>query len=82
MRKHLVRAAAAAAFVAVASLGAQALPVSAPTGGSAAIVLVSGGCGPAFHRGPFGGCQPNLVIVRRPVCRIVGLIPHRVCRAF
>ena len=19
----------------------------------------SGGCGPAFHRGPYGGCRPN-----------------------
>lgn len=21
--------------------------------------LASGGCGPAFHRGPHGGCRPN-----------------------
>ena len=20
----------------------------------------SGGCGPAFHRGPYGGCRPNV----------------------
>ncbi len=20
----------------------------------------AGGCGPAFHRGPYGGCRPNL----------------------
>lgn len=40
----------------------------------------AGGCGPGYHRGPYGGCQPNrgVVVVRRPpvvVVRPVG----RVC---
>ena len=29
----------------------------------------AGGCGPGFHRGPYGGCQPNrgrVVVVERP----------------
>ena len=30
------------------------------------VVLVSGGCGPAFHRGPFGGCRPNVGFYGRP----------------
>ena len=33
-------------------------------GASAALALASsahaeGGCGPGFHRGPYGGCRPN-----------------------
>lgn len=43
-----------------------------------------GGCGPGFHRGPYGGCQPNrgavvvapgAVVVERPVV----VVPGRVC---
>jgi hypothetical protein len=30
------------------------------------LILVEGGCGPGFHRGPYGRCYPNE-------------IPHRVC---
>ena len=25
------------------------------------VTLVAGGCGPGFHRGPYGGCRPNIV---------------------
>jgi hypothetical protein len=24
------------------------------------ITRVAGGCGPGFHRGPYGGCRPNI----------------------
>jgi hypothetical protein len=27
----------------------------------------AGGCGPGFHRGPYGGCQPNRGVVVAPV---------------
>jgi hypothetical protein len=42
------------------------------------------GCGPGFHRGPYGGCRPNgrevivapgAVVVERPVV----VVPGRVC---
>ncbi len=23
------------------------------------VTTVAGGCGPGFHRGPYGGCRPN-----------------------
>jgi hypothetical protein len=45
----------------------------------------AGGCGPGFHRGPYGGCQPNRgvvvvapapVVVERPV---VVVRPGRIC---
>ena len=31
------------------------------------------GCGPGWHRGPYGGCQPNraVVVVRRPPVVVV-----------
>jgi hypothetical protein len=41
----------------------------------------AGGCGPGFHRGPYGGCQPNrarVVVVERPA--VVVVAPRgRVC---
>ena len=45
----------------------------------------AGGCGPDFHRGPYGGCRPNggavvvapgAVVVERPV---VVVLRGRVC---
>jgi hypothetical protein len=38
------------------------------------------GCGPGFHRGPYGGCRPNrgdVVVVERP--EVVVVRPGRVC---
>ena len=83
MRKHLSLAAAAAMLVSM-PLAAEAFPIAPAQSGTAPVTLVSGGCGPGFHRGPLGGCRPNGgMIVGRPVtCRIVGLIPHRVCRVW
>jgi hypothetical protein len=39
------------------------------------------GCGPGWHRGPYGGCQPNrAVVVVRPAPRVVVVPPRaRVC---
>lgn len=47
----------------------------------------AGGCGPGFHRGPYGGCQPNrggVVVVERPAVVVerpaVVVVPRgRVC---
>jgi hypothetical protein len=39
---------------------AQAMPL-APVADQAAsgdVILVAGGCGPGWHRGPYGGCRP------------------------
>lgn len=64
----------AAAFVAasLASFGAaSAMPVAPASGASADVIQVAGGCGPGFHRGPYGGCRANrgVVVVRPPVVR-------------
>ena len=45
----------------------------------------AGGCGPGFHRGPYGGCRPNggaVVVVPRVVVApapVVVVRPGRVC---
>jgi hypothetical protein len=39
----------------------------------------AGGCGPGFHRGPYGGCRANgdVVVVERPA--VVVVPAGRVC---
>jgi hypothetical protein len=37
----------------------QAMPIGNVGGGDAQVIRVSGGCGPYWHRGPYGGCQPG-----------------------
>jgi hypothetical protein len=39
----------------------QTVTSTAPTDGNANLVLVAGGCGIGFHRGPAGHCRPNWV---------------------
>lgn len=71
---------ALAAGMAMFASQASAAPI-APVGDNGPIVLVSGGCGPGWHRGPYGRCRPNFYGPRRcywvrgPWGR-----PHRVCR--
>jgi hypothetical protein len=51
----------AAAFLLGAITGAaNAMPL-APAGSApdASIIRVAGGCGPGWHRGPYGGCLRN-----------------------
>jgi len=59
MLKSVLFASAAATLAFCAS--AQAMPLSSDIGGSSpSVVLVAGGCGVGFHRGPAGGCRPNM----------------------
>jgi hypothetical protein len=64
----------AAVTVAFAAPAAQAMPLSSNIGGlsSPPVVMVAGGCGIGFHRGPYGGCvrngyYPPAVVVPAPV---------------
>jgi hypothetical protein len=65
---------AAGAFVALLAPAAQAF-TPAPLTASPDTILVAEGCGPGFHRGPYGRCRPNLggPVVGGPVvaCRRV-----------
>jgi hypothetical protein len=52
--------------------------------GFAPVADAAQGCGPGFHRGPYGGCVSNRVVVRRApvvvVRRPVVVVPRaRVC---
>jgi len=79
----------AAALLAVSAAGfsaANAMPAGPVSGGGADVIQVAGGCGPGFHRGPYGGCRANrgVVVVRPPVvrkCRYWGP-GRRVCRTW
>ena len=78
--------AAALLAVSVAGFGtANAMPLAPASGASADVIQVAGGCGPGFHRGPYGGCRANRgVVVRPPVvrkCRYWGP-GRRVCRTW
>lgn len=66
--RSMILAIAAGATLAFASVGAEAMPAGAIAGANAApeVTLVAGGCGPAFHRGPYGGCVRNAYRAYRP----------------
>lgn len=59
MRKILCSAIAALLMATVAPNGANAFPLAGTSSGNPEITLVAGGCGPAFHRNPWGRCVPN-----------------------
>ncbi len=50
----------AAAPLAFAAVPSMAMPAGAPAVAAAPqVILVAGGCGLGYHRGPYGGCRPN-----------------------
>jgi hypothetical protein len=57
MLKNLIGASVLGLLIGVPT--AQAMPVGNVGNGDAQVILVSGGCGPYWHRGPYGGCQPG-----------------------
>lgn len=52
---------AAASFMLVGiAVDAQAMPAApVTTDQTPGVTLVAGGCGPGWHRGPYGGCRRN-----------------------
>src|SRR6201986_1945641 len=60
MLKNWIAASAfATAFCLMAGMpNAQAMPMGNAGNGDAQVILVSGGCGPYWHRGPDGGVSP------------------------
>jgi hypothetical protein len=60
MKNWMVAGAFAAALGLTAGMpSAGAMPIGNAGSGDAQVILVSGGCGPYWHRGPYGGCQPG-----------------------
>jgi hypothetical protein len=77
-------------MVGLSGSAAQAMPLAPEQAPASIIIQVAGGCGPGFHRGPYGGCRPNRgdeVIVVPGVAVVVAPGPgpcggrgrHRVC---
>jgi hypothetical protein len=58
--RTLCIAGAIAAFATMIAFDAKAFSMSPLPKQGANITLVAGGCGPGFHRGPYGGCRPNI----------------------
>jgi hypothetical protein len=51
---------AAAFFLATIAGTAQAMPLAPlDTAPASNVIQVAGGCGPGWHRGPYGGCLRN-----------------------
>lgn len=61
MKKTVVLGAALGLMITFASFDSQAFPTFAGSKLSqlSDVTTVAGGCGPGFHRGPWGGCRPN-----------------------
>jgi len=65
----------------------QAMPLAPGQAPASMTIQVAGGCGPGFHRGPYGGCRPNGEVVVVPGTVVVapgagpcgGMGRHRVC---
>jgi len=81
MLKSLSTLVAAGAFVALLVPAAQAF-TAAPLSTTTDVIQVAGGCGPGYHRGPYGHCRPNIsggpVICKRVWVNGYGW--RRVCR--
>lgn len=56
----ITRTMMAAAFVFATTAGAaQAMPLAPIEPAQTDVIRVAGGCGPGWHRGPYGGCLRN-----------------------
>ena len=64
MQRTLI--AAAVGLFALAAVPVQAMTDAPLSGAGPEIILVAGGCGAGFHRGPNGGCRRNGGYVAAP----------------
>jgi hypothetical protein len=60
MKKLLAASAFALGLSLLGATASQAMPLGPVVDQTAApdVILVAGGCGPGWHRGPYGGCRP------------------------
>jgi len=75
---------------------AQAMPFGSSRIQDSLVVQIAGGCGPGFHRGPYGACRrngyyggayyggaavaPDVVLGAPPV--VIAPVCHRVCNPY
>jgi hypothetical protein len=87
--KRMNKLVALAFILGLSGNAVQAMPLAPGQGPASLVIKVEGGCGPGFHRGPYGGCRPNrgeaivvvpgAVIVAPRVGPCGGMGRHRVC---
>ena len=59
MKKLLAASLLGAGLGLMSMAASQAMPLAPlDQSASAGTIRVAGGCGPGFHRGPYGGCRP------------------------
>jgi hypothetical protein len=77
MRKIFATALLLGAF----ATGAHALPLAPISFQESNVVRIAGGCGPGWHRGPYGGCLRNFANPAAHACpRGFHIGPYGGCR--
>ena len=80
MAMKMLLASAFAICLSLAAVSASAAMPLAPLGQAVSgdTIRVAGGCGPGWHRGPYGGCRRNgVVVVPGPGYRVCPRGYHR-----
>jgi len=78
----ITRTILSAAFVVTIFAGpVQAMPLAPVEAGDGDVIRVAGGCGPGWHRGPYGGCLRNYANPAAHACpRGFHIGPYGRCR--
>ena len=72
---------ATAVGLAMIAGAAQALPLAPVASAQTDVIRVAGGCGPGWHRGPYGGCLRNFANPAAHACpRGYHIGPNGGCR--
>jgi len=72
---------ATALVLAMIAGAAQAMPLAAVAPAQTDVIRVAGGCGPGWHRGPYGGCLRNYANPAAHACpRGYHIGPYGGCR--
>ncbi len=72
---------AAALLLSAITSGAQAMPLAPISSQESNVIRTAGGCGPGWHRGPYGGCLRNFADPGAHACpRGYHIGPYGGCR--
>jgi hypothetical protein len=72
---------ATALLLSAITSGAQATPLAPISSQESNVIRVAGGCGPGWHRGPYGGCLRNFADPAAHACpRGYHIGPYGGCR--
>jgi hypothetical protein len=65
----------------IVAFDATAFSISPVPNQSSNVTLVAGGCGLGFHRGPYGGCRPNIAGYPRSVTLAAYIVAAHIAAA-